>query len=193
MKSGRVSGLSGRCSQYSGSLSLVHSCPCISRTCRLPCIPSSSASPRMAGWTSTVTFSECPWGFQGRGVGPSPGKLAREGLGSQGQKTDWGGRSAAPGLGMRMAQQEGDAWGFKLEKSRLPGAEGSGFAVYLKSHPNETPPIQGPTAGYSGRFLPLCSAAGQLGLGQGSRSVVASSAPRQPPSPHWSPPNCLHS
>ncbi|XP_023491205.1 cation channel sperm-associated protein 4 isoform X2 [Equus caballus] len=56
-----------------GSLSLVLSCLCISRTCRLPCTPSSSASPRMAGWTSTITFNEETEAQRAREVmGPLP-------------------------------------------------------------------------------------------------------------------------
>lgn len=53
-----ASGLSDRYSLCLGSRSLVHLCPSISRTWGLPCTHSSSASPRMAGWTFTRTSSE---------------------------------------------------------------------------------------------------------------------------------------
>ena len=59
----------------------------------------------MAGWTSTVTFSECLWGFRA----PSPAELGGEGLGHPGQKKPPGegegvsGGSGGPGLGVRVA------------------------------------------------------------------------------------------
>ena len=59
----------------------------------------------MAGWTSTGTFSECPWGFRA----PSPAELGGEGLGHLGQKKPPGegegvsGGSGGPGLGVRVA------------------------------------------------------------------------------------------
>lgn len=77
----------------------------------------------MAGWTSTVTFSECPWGFRA----PSPAELGGEGLGHPGAKKPpeegegVSGGSGAPGLGVRVAGSGRGAWGFKLEKSRLLG------------------------------------------------------------------------
>lgn len=142
----RVFGLSGRCSPCLGSLSLVHSCPCISRTCRWPCTPSSSASPKMAGWISTMTFSESLVRL------PIPQPIqARQGLGSH-QTNYWleRGKGSRWVWSPRAGDEDGPAGkgcrGFKGGKE-IPEFGASGLVDYLKPCLLETSHNQSPTTG----------------------------------------------